>query len=269
MQRAIELTHRVNEGEVSIVAEDPDTATRVLESFRTLFETFVVTWTSTERPRRVDPFPIDRLKYLLEGADLPAEDSNQKARSTQFELLVGANLILGGTDIRPEEPDYRLLYHGDYVGVAAKRVRSLNPDRVRGLLRDALDQFERYDCRGFIALNLDRWIVDLASEDIREVGRLFNEQLQGAHKEIGKISGNERLLGAMIFTNWSRWCFDGPKPTIDWRAPAQFVGFGDTLIEQRRFEEFFGPFRSRWEANMEELGRLLEPTTPPPQGRQP
>ena len=262
LERAIRLTEQTNDGNVLIRADDPQTAARVLEAFRTLVEAFTVVWTLVERVRGVNPFPSERLAYLLQGADLPTEDANPKARNTQFELLVGATLVMGDADILPEEPDYRLLYHGEYVGVAVKRLTSTKPNTLWGHLRDASHQIVAHGGKGFVAIGLDSWVSDLDAEDVEEVGRKFNEQLQEAHAQLQKASERQALLGALIFANWSRWAFDGAKPTIDWRAPTQLIAFTDTAQELGRVKDFYEPLRARYEASMAEMGKLLRPSQP-------
>lgn len=257
IQNAIKLTEKANRGEVLISPEDLQTAERMLEAFRTLLESFQIVWTLTERPRRPDPFPNERLEYLLRGADMPSEETNTKARNTQFELLVGSSLVMGGADVIADEPDYHLLFHGEYVGVAVKRLTSTRPSALRKALSDGADQIGCHTERGFIAVNLDSWITDLSPQKVEEVGQNFQRQLRDAYTQLESISYKEALLGVIIFGNWSRWRFGGEKPIIDWRAPTQLVGFGDTQEEIEKFSSFFEPLRTRYESSMANLGELV------------
>ena len=256
IQNAINLTEKANRGEVLIRPEDPQTE-RVLEAFRTLLESFQIVWTLIERPRQPDPFPNERLEYLLRGADMPSEETNTKARNTQFELLVGSSLIMGGAAVIADEPDYHLLFHGEYVGVAVKRLTSTRPSALRKALSDGADQIGRHTERGFIVVNLDSWITDLSPQKVEEVGQNFQRQLRDAYTQLESLSYKEALLGVIIFGNWSRWRFGGEKPIIDWRAPSQLIGFCDTQEEIEKFSSFFEPLRTRYEDSMAELGKLL------------
>lgn len=258
IQRAIEITERSNRDEIAIVDPRGEDEIRVLEAFRTLFETFVVVWTATERRRKVNPFPPDRLKYLFEGADTAAGDSNTTARNVQFELLVGAYLILGGADLRPEEPDYRFLYHGEYVGIAVKRLTSVNPNTLFGALRDAARQLQGSTGRGLIALNLDTWLQDLAAEDSEQVGARFQQQLHDAYRQLEKISAKDAVLGFFIRGTVLKWVLEGPKPMIDWRSPAQVIVFSETPADVERFKEYFQPLQRTLERSIEEFGRVIQ-----------
>lgn len=78
------------------------------------------------------------------------------ARNFQFECLVAALLRLAGiSDVISAEPDVRILVGESAIGIAAKRVTSLNPTQRRKQVRKALDQIHGQGIPGFIALNLD------------------------------------------------------------------------------------------------------------------
>jgi hypothetical protein len=241
-------------------ADDPKTLKLTLEALRNVLDAFVVVWTLDERPRRVNPFPLDRLRQLAKGAELPEDDSQTKPRDTQFELMTGANLILGGADIVPQDPpDYTLLYHGRRVGVEAKRLTSLNSERVGARLSEAAKAILKTTGEGFVALNLDGLIEDLSGESPEEVGGKFNHQLREAHEQIQESSERKALLGALIFGTWNEWRFGNGRPELRWQRPVQLIGFGDEgSLERAQFFEYFESFHGRWKASMGELGRLLD-----------
>ncbi len=255
--RAIKIVQASNDGSIDIEAADSETQARILEAFRTLFEAFMIVYTATERPRQVNAFPNDRLRYLLRGADTPAEDSNPQPRNTQFELVVGAVLVLGGADVRPEEPDYLMLYHGDNVGVAAKRLTSLKPEAIRGRIREAARQIRNANTRGFVALNLDSWITDLGRDDPEEVGKNFNQQIWAAHQQLDSMSDREALLGAMIYGYWTRWLFEDATPQLDFRTATQSIAFTKDQEEVERARAFFEPLGERFEHGLRKLVDLL------------
>ena len=261
LERAVEIVSRLNTSPDIIRADDPKILRLTLEALRTVFQSFVICWTLTERPRRVVPFPAERLKYLGKGADLPAKDS--KPWDTQFELMVGANLILGGADLEPQEPpDCTLLYHGRRVGVEAKRLTSLKGQKVRDGLRDAAKAFLNTTGEGFVAFNLDNWIEEfIPVTDPEEFGKAFDSQVREAHKQIQAASERRALLGAFVFGTRNEWRFGDGKPQLVWQNPMQLIGFGDEgSREHPDFLAFFGPLRERWEASMTELGRYLHPS---------
>ena len=89
LARAVKTIEALVAGKIRPREDEPEQQLRTLEAMRTVFEAFLVVWTRAERPRRANPLPNERLRYLFEGADLPTADHNPKARSTQFELTHG------------------------------------------------------------------------------------------------------------------------------------------------------------------------------------
>ena len=257
LERAIALLDELNDGRIIPTESEPEVQTRSLEALRTVFEGFVVLWTLTQRPRSTDVFPNQRLKSLLEGAETIEADKNPWARNTQFELIVGAAMVLGGATIVPEEPDYRFLYHGDWVGLPVKRLTSTSQAALRAALRDAAGQLQRARLRGFVAVNLDSWISDLGVGTAGEVGQRFNEQLRGAHRELQNQSEREVLLGALVYGQASKWVFGSERPSIEWRTGTQHLTFRADPEDWERARQYFEPLQERLARGMEELGQLL------------
>jgi len=258
LSRAIKFIDAINDAPDLISPNDPATNETFLESLRTLIDSLMVVWCLRERPRRVNPFPADRLQMLLEGADLASADTNTRPRDIQFELSVGSFFIMGGADIRPVEPDYDLLFHMERLGIAVKRLSSIKPARVLQRLRKATRQIETSTGTGFVAMNLDSWINDLGADNVEGVGEQFNAQLQDAHREIAKVSGRDALRGVLVLANWSQWSFDGPKPQIEYRNPTQFIPFGDPEDENvAQCLDFMDGVRARFDASLGEISRLM------------
>lgn len=257
IMNAVRLTEDLNADKVTLTEADVDLQTRTLDAFRTLFEAFVVVWTAEERQRTVNPFPNDRLARLLEGADLIKEDRNPLARSIQFELYVGATLVLGGLDAFPNEPDYRTTYWGETIGVPAKRVVSASPNALRSNLRDAASQLRAAKLRGFVALSVDPHISDLSGATVDDVGAQFNAQVAVAHKQLADQSDQAALLGAFVFGHWSSFSFSGATPILHWREPLQILAFADSPNELKQIAMFQSGWRQRWENSFTEIGVLL------------
>lgn len=258
LRRAVELMDHVNRDAAAFETLSDEDAERLLEGTRTVFEAFLVTWALIERKRSSSPFNLQTLDAFHLGADLARAESNATPRNIQFELVAGAHLVLGGADIRPQEPDYRLLYHGAYVGIAVKRLTSTNTNTLCTRLREAVSQIESSTGVGFVAVNLDNWITDLASGTPDEVGRHFQQQLIDAHREVVNLADRKAtLLGALIFGTWLRWLMQDGRRSLDWRNVFQFVGFVDSAAERQRFDEYFGPLRDRWANSVGELGVLI------------
>jgi hypothetical protein len=98
---------------------------------------------------------ISVLRKAVVGPHLTRSDQTA-ARNYQFECLVVALLRLAGiADVISAEPDIRILVGESAIGIAAKRVTSLNPTQRKKQVRKALDQVHAQGIPGFIALNLD------------------------------------------------------------------------------------------------------------------
>ena len=159
LERAIQIVERLNDPSVLAEATEEELK-RGREAFRTLWEAFVICYAAWERKRDSHPIPLERLSCLLRGSDEADTDSNTAARNEQFELYVAASLLLGGAEVLPGEPDFRLLYHGEHAGLAVKRVRSLKVATLRDALRDAASQIAKSAEHGIIILNLDSWLAE-------------------------------------------------------------------------------------------------------------
>ena len=101
-----------------------------------------------------DPKVIGRIELVLGGAPFPSEDTNQLARSTQFELYIAALCKRGGLPVKFAEPDLVVTVRGVRLGVAAKRVGGSG--HVRRLFVDATSQLRKAKLSGVVALSLDR-----------------------------------------------------------------------------------------------------------------
>lgn len=255
IERAIALTDAVNAERLSLGTEENRVQTR--EAFRTLWEALVIVYTADQRPRRSRPFPLERFGCLLEGASSAWEDANPAPRNTQFELYLTALLVLGGADVRIGEPDLQFLYHGEYVGLAAKRVQSVNETTLRKRLREARRQIQRSTGKGFIAINMDAWVSTLKlGGNVDELGASFTEQVQAAHNHLHALSDNSGLLGYLLFGEWFDWALE-PSPRIEFHSPRQISCFTQDDIEVARVREFFEPFLERQNNGLREVFGLV------------
>lgn len=262
IERAIRIIDAINNIE-AIRSADTDRLHRAKEAFRTLWEAFVIAYAAFERDRPQSPFSADRLAYLLRGGDTPQEESNPTARNFQFELFIAASLILGRADVRRGEPDLRLLYHGRYVGVAIKRVRSLNTNTLRDELRDAARQIRSSVGEGFIAVNLDSWLSDLKTDgEVEELGASFNAHIAAAHDLLDDMAERRSLLGGLFYGTWFGWHFDGELPRIEFHVPHQIRCFTETAQAVEQTREFFEPLRERYESSLRKIMRLVPPPAP-------
>ncbi len=232
----------------------------VLEAIRTLWEAFLIVDAAYSRPwERATPFTNDVLKYLLEGAPTSKADANPRARDIQFEMYIAALFTLARADILPGEPDLRFLYHGEYLGIAAKRVRSLKVDTLREAMAYGGKQLANHKLRGFLALNVDAHLDNFTlSSDATASGRSFNQQIAHVHEEFRKMTNRPAVIGIILLGNRAEWIFDGAqKPTIRWNSPMQVLGLSDLESDERLREYFDQHFAPRLQDGLRRVARLV------------
>lgn len=259
--RAIELAEHVNanlDAGRLIAENDTDLLGRLAESWRTMWDAFVVAHAISQRRPSAAVLTDDLLRPFLEGADLPSDDRNALPRSLQFEAFTAAFLVQSGLAVTRGEPDFRMTFFGEQVGIAVKRLSSIKPGKVYDELRDGARQLRRAKLRGFVSISLDNWISDLGTDRSAEaVGRLFNEQVAEAHRQLAKMASRQVVLGVFVMVNWSQWDLSSGKLQLHWSVPQQVFCFTDDRAEERRYAEFFDPARARWEASLTEIAKLV------------
>jgi hypothetical protein len=82
-----------------------------------------------------------KLQKLLGGPDVPNDKAETKAQDYQFEFFVASLVRLGGVlGVHAGEPDIRIQFGNQAIGIAAKRVSSRQQLIKR--IRKAIDQTE-------------------------------------------------------------------------------------------------------------------------------
>lgn len=188
--------------------------------------------------------PNARLRHLVLGADSPVGEKKTMARDVAFEALVGALLVLGGLDARPEEPDYLTTLDGETIGIAAKRCTATSLSSVTNLVRKATDQLRRADVRGFVFISVDQLLTHLPSgQAAADVGGHFMAQVAAVHHALETQKKDRRLLGGILFGR--HVTFSGPAECrkIKLQAPMQVMAYADPPGEARRISDFQERFR--------------------------
>ncbi|WP_420449896.1 hypothetical protein [Candidatus Palauibacter sp.] len=84
--------------------------------------------------RRPDtPFSHDKLKRMLDDALVPSR-RRSPGRDWQFELLLAAMFHLGGAEVMAGEPDFRITYRGETIGVASEADHQLEAEQAEHAL---------------------------------------------------------------------------------------------------------------------------------------
>lgn len=262
LERAIQRIERVNDAPELLHSMSDADAALLLEATRDVYDAFLVAYAAVERPRRVNPFPPDRLVCFGQGADSPKGEANPWARNTQFEVVVGAHFLLGGADVQAEEPDYSLLYNRRRVGLAVKRLTSLKPGTLVTRLKEAVEQISDTFGEGFAVVNMDSWITNLSGGSPEEVGAQFQSQLREAYRGMLKVVPKMELRGIIILGTWLRWQRIDGRRQLEWRNPFQFIGLADDEKDEAEFLQYMENLRARWENSMSELSVHLAPSGP-------
>lgn len=208
-----------------------------------------------------DPFPNDRVRQLLFGADSPVGERKTMARDVAFEALTGAVLVLGGLDARPEEPDYLTTIDGETIGIAAKRCTATSPAAVTNLVQKATEQLRRANVRGFAFLSVDQLLTHLPSgAPAADVGAHFSAQVAAAHRALDAHKADPRLLGGILLGRHVTFAGPPARRQIRLHAAMQVVAYTGPLDDVRRIARFEQRFRGRL---FERIGAATEALTRP------
>ena len=227
---AIRLLDSINDKPSLMLAASTEFLYAVGEADRTIWEFFIIAYVADMRGRRKGtPFTPSMLTTALAGAQTEISDKHPKPRSTQFELYVAALLSLGGADVQLEEPDLRMLYWGDRVGVAIKRMRSNAPEALEARLLEAAKQIAKRSRQGFIAINVDV----LFSEKVLPGDELVrNQEFNGVMAAIDAILDRrfntlKHVRGLLIFGRLEVWDLEASPPRHDTALPMSQRLFDD------------------------------------------
>ncbi len=99
---------------------------------------------------------LERLRMLPGGTENPDHESSGKARDAQFELFLRAMFIQSDIGIEMGSPDLLVSYEQVTFPIEAKRPGS--PRRFDDRLRKAINQLERQESCGVVAISLDHVI---------------------------------------------------------------------------------------------------------------
>lgn len=248
-REAVKVLARWNEARDPIDLSDIEELDRIAASHRLAWETFLITVAAIEDRRNpTTPFTTDRFKSLL-GGHLIDEGRDGSPRNTQFELFVAAHFRLASCTVHFGEPDLRLLYGGELVGVAVKRVRSLNPDQVQKHARKAAQQIEATGSRGWIAMNLDSRFADV-DYDQPEMDLLkdFEDKFDAVGAALQRTTMKPHVLGFLLFGHVHSW--RPPEggttaPRLHSAPPLRWFRLVDDAADVALFETFSGALADR------------------------
>lgn len=205
----------------------------VAEIQRLAWELMIILIAAAEAPRRSTPFTREKLNELL-GGGLADDDSH--ARNIQFELHTIALFALGGFQIRRGNPDAQVRSFSEWVGIEAKRLRTTNPDTIRGQLSQASRQIGGREKSGIIQVVRARGLIAVSLEGIfesvdpnvssEELIREFEGKLQILDRETRVLANRPAVLGLLAYAHVPRWtqATNAAHWQIDTIFPLRWVG---------------------------------------------
>lgn len=255
--RALHLLARLNSGDLTLDTSDDELLARVRAAHRTAWETFLITYAAwTKRKKHPNPFRPDRVQLILGGSEL-GDGRSSIARDTQFELFLLAMFVLAGADAKLGEPDVLFKYGYEWVGIAAKRVRSASESRLRRHIKKAMSQIDKSGHRGWVAINLDARFVGIDPDQCNP-GLLarFDEVFDALDSLLGRMAGNRNVLGVILYGYLSEWIAAQEKdgvPQLVTRVPMRWFGWADDPGEEVLFNDFTEGFSKRIDKRLAEL----------------
>jgi hypothetical protein len=257
-RKALGLLSSINSSGRELDLTDGQLMTRLQYANRDAWELFMIAYAASLRRKRSEtPFTIERLQTMMSGSDV-GDGADPHPRNIQFELYVAAMLVLGGAEVRDGEPDLRMLYGSELVGVAVKRLSSLTADQADRNFAKAVEQIERSGLRGLVAVNLDSRLTGTPStmtvdEQVRHFERTFNsmEPIFEAYRE-----GHPKVLGYLAFAHISEWVTgsdgSGPPRLLEF-APFRWFGWPNSDEETKLYHVFSDEWQSRVERHLEQI----------------
>ncbi len=223
---------------------------RLAEAFRTIYE---MRWIAralgsgtTRPPNRL----TNALASMLSGPDIEAEDdSKTKPRSLQFELYVAAILAAGGVRVDYAEPDLRMYYLDDWVGIAVKLPR--NRRRIAHHLEKAVEQIEKWTPRGMIALNVDGLLDEVAAEGVpwEQIASTV-DQLPEVLEGLANLSTRPRVRGLLAVGTATHWSIGATsKPQLERLTFVKWNLLGHSEAEKQASEVFDREFQATFSKN--------------------
>ena len=244
LELAGKLVRKVLDGHVTIEPEDSLGVERLTEAHWTVIEQYTVARVLNPSGH-LGEVGLEKLRTMLGGPDIAADETNPIARNTQFELYVGATFALGGVSFHLEEPDLSFEYLGTTTGIAAKRVRS--PAQLGKRVKEAAEQIQSTGRPGFVAVNVDAIIKVTGASPT--VGTALDQRLPTLKRVDADLAGRPEVLGLIVFGHEATWDFEGKRPRLRIATFTRVRIFPANDRDKAEGEAFFGGVLSRIEKN--------------------
>ena len=246
-ERALQTIKRLNtEGLRSGNDEELQLAAAATRAAHELIVLYLAAYEVGRSQRRL--FTPAKLECALGGALLDEDEGRDgSARDTEFELLQAGKFRLGGVSVYAGEPDLRIDYGHEKVGVAAKRIRSSRDDQVVRHVKKAAEQINGTGLRGWIAINLDARFRSISANQSREaLFRAFDNTFDSVNQAFRSQYENSDVLGFMLYGYTFGWRVDQDVPQLKAVVPVRWVRWTDDGAN----ELFFNDFADAWDGRL-------------------
>jgi hypothetical protein len=238
--QAVELVRASHERRIDIA--NPAAATRVAAAIRDVWDFCVIVHAL---PNVRDADREGKVRVMLRGR-VGEEKKSTKPRDYQFELLVGAIFAQAELLTWSAEPDLRVEFNGQTLGIPVKRVQSEN--RLAPNVTGARKQLEGQHLKGIIVVDVEAFLegVPACAAPAEAVPRII-ESTERLRRLLPDLAiKHASLLGVIAMGRIVGWDFAGPMPRVcnHWfNYPSSFVdleateGVVDGLARQLRIAD--------------------------------
>ena len=171
-----------------------------IEGFRDYFELREILNSDT-----IFKTSVSDLNKIFGGNRLSLEDKDTTARNYQYQLYIGSFFEKRGVPVLYQEPDLEILFKKQRIGMAVKRVSSI--DKIPNRIREAEKQIEKSGINGIIVISLDNIInrqeFSISNEEWEQLFKTTESKLESFLREISDATWfqnrKDEVLG-IIFT---------------------------------------------------------------------
>lgn len=250
-ERALQIIERINnEGLRDGNDEDLRLAAAATRAAHELIVLYLAAY-EVGRPQKKLFMPA-KIERTMGGALLDEDEGRDgSARDMEFELLQAAKFRLGGVSVYAGEPDLRILYGYEKVGVAVKRIRSLRDDQVVRHVKKAAEQISGTGLRGWIVINLDARFRSISASQSHEVLLpAFDKVFDSVNQTFRSQYENSNVLGFRLHGYTYGWQTGQEVPQLKVATPVRWVRWTDDVANELLFTNFADAWYGRLEARL-------------------
>jgi hypothetical protein len=253
LSKAYEFVSTFSNGHVEIDVNDDALLDRIALSNTTLWDCRLIAEYIAAAGEQPSAAGLIALEHMLRGDDALITAQDPQPWNTQFELFLLSLFRAAGYTADLGEPDIRLIYGTEDVGLAAKRLSSKKALSPR--VDEAVEQIERAAGRGFVAVNVDKYLdEDIPAGELQERGAYAQRRFLSLRAAFEKHKDNPAFLGLIGVGNGFSWDHSGPLPRL---SQSMFVQVMGTAIEGEPSGALFHAFFDELQSRVEERVRLL------------